>query len=613
MSKKRKASYKNILGALPFMLLLLAILPVAAAEKQGSIKLLTVSVDDDEEVVPAEAQIELQIMPGRGRVFIHTIPFAKLDTQMSARFAKEMACQYLDLDCSRYDFFYTINANTVVVGGPSGGAAISALTIAVLADLKINKSVSVTGTINSGGLVGGVGSLKDKIDGANKLKLEKVLVAQGSAIIHKENITIDIVEYGKSLGINVIEVSTLDDVVFELTGYKKPKTRKKIVISQSYSETMKQIREELCQRGIKIQEKLDILENTNNTIEKQALKYRNRSENSFSKEKYYSSASFCFGANIHFRYLEFLNKNLSKEEISVGVSEQRRTLDKLEESFKLKKLTTITDLQTKMIVQERLNDALEHIKNAEQEILENRTIAALWDYAYATERIFSAKSWSSFFNTPGRDYELDNESLKEGCMAKIGETKERINYVEIFLPLTLEDTRKQIKYALDYLSEGDYEMCLFKASKAKAEADVIISAIGTKPENFDSVLARKINVVNGLIAEQQQEDIFPILGYSYLEYSESLKQEDPESATLYVEYALELSNLDIYFRKKGNNLVSKSRISSVISSLTLRDAYFVVLGFILAALTYAIFLKTLVMRVKRKEKTKARKGKRAGK
>jgi hypothetical protein len=47
--------------------------------------------------------------------------------------------------------------------------------------------------------------------------------------------------------------------------------------------------------------------------------------------------------------------------------------------------------------------------------------------------------------------------------------------------------------------------------------------------------------------------VFPILGYSYFEYANSLKESDPFSALLYSEYALELSNLDIYFKSHGVN------------------------------------------------------------
>ena len=42
----------------------------------------------------------------------------------------------------------------------------------------------------------------------------------------------------------------------------------------------------------------------------------------------------------------------------------------------------------------------------------------------------------------------------------------------------------------------------------------------------------------------------PILGYSYYEYANTLKEDDESSALLYSEYALELSSLEIYFKEQ---------------------------------------------------------------
>ena len=43
---------------------------------------------------------------------------------------------------------------------------------------------------------------------------------------------------------------------------------------------------------------------------------------------------------------------------------------------------------------------------------------------------------------------------------------------------------------------------------------------------------------------------FPILGYSYYQYASSLR-DDPGIDLVYSEYALELSNLDMYFEEES--------------------------------------------------------------
>jgi len=89
---------------------------------------------------------------------------------------------------------------------------------------------------------------------------------------------------------------------------------------------------------------------------------------------------------------------------------------------------------------------------------------------------------------------------------------------------------------------------------SKAKNDVILSAMGISEDQLDSYLDTKLNLVNDQIAHQQQKGNFPILGFSYFEYAKNLKETDLYSALVYTEYALELSNLDMYF----NNSKKKS-------------------------------------------------------
>ena len=97
------------------------------------------------------------------------------------------------------------------------------------------------------------------------------------------------------------------------------------------------------------------------------------------------------------------------------------------------------------------------------------------------------------------------------------------------------------------MEDENYDLCLFKASKAKAESDIILSTLGVEEEHIDGLLNKKLEIVGRNIAETSKRGLFPIIGYSYYEYAKSLKNDDKYSALLYAEYALELSNLDIYF------------------------------------------------------------------
>ena len=100
-----------------FVSLVLLLVPFGYAQS-GHMKLLAVS-DTQNGEVGGIADLYLEINSGTGRVFLETFPLTKVDTQISTRLAKEIACDFADIDCSKYDFFYTITADSPIIAGPS--------------------------------------------------------------------------------------------------------------------------------------------------------------------------------------------------------------------------------------------------------------------------------------------------------------------------------------------------------------------------------------------------------------------------------------------------------------------------------------------------------------
>ncbi|MDO8095097.1 MAG: hypothetical protein Q6360_16590, partial [Candidatus Brocadiales bacterium] len=109
-----------------FFVVAVSLISVAYAQT-GHMKLLAVS-ETKEGYSGITADLYLKVEPGSGKVFIESFPLTKMDTQISTRFAKETACYELEMDCDKYDFFYTVNADTALIGGPSAGAAAAVLT-----------------------------------------------------------------------------------------------------------------------------------------------------------------------------------------------------------------------------------------------------------------------------------------------------------------------------------------------------------------------------------------------------------------------------------------------------------------------------------------------------
>ncbi len=566
-----------------FVFSTLLILPIGLAAEQGHMRLLAVTETSDG-YDGGIADLYLEVKPGSGRVFLETFPLTKVDTQISTRFAKEIACDFADVDCNKYDFFYTITADSPIIGGPSAGAAISALTFSLIKDVELDENVAITGTINSGGVIGPVGGLKAKTEAAQKAGIKKVLIPVGESIDdgnespeHNETInqsssnqtstanqTNDELEEDFSLkkareefDIEIKEVATLDEALFELTGKRFREKKSNLTISQAYKDTMKELAIQLCSRSTRLQSRilnLTIKDNSTKDILKNALNLSGRGKEFFNDNKYYSSASYCFGSNVELNYITLLNLNLTESELREKIEEARLDIGSFDSKIERFQLKTVTDLESYMAAKERLVEAGDFLDLFEESLEKNET--NLRNLAYAMERANSAKSWAEFLNNHGKTFDFNNESVKNACRKKLSEVEERLQYVGLYLPQSLENTRKELDYAYKDMNDGNYELCLFKASKAKANADTVLSVFGVKPGNVINVVDRKLEAVERNLVEETEEGVFPIVGYSYFEYANSLKEGDVYSALLYSEYALELSNLGIYFKNPERRRIS---------------------------------------------------------
>lgn len=528
--------------------LLLSMLPSVHAVKEGDLNLLAVTELEGGGFSGSLAHLHLEIRPGKGRVFIESFPASKIDTQLSTRFAKDIACKYLTDNCNAFDFFYTIKADSNLVGGPSAGAAATILTISVLNNIPLNQSVAMTGTINSGELIGPVGYVKTKIDAAVANGITKVLVPYEREK-NETNQTIDLVEYGKEHRVAVVQVGTVDDALYEFTGKHYRKEAKNITINPAYLETMRNLSAQLCERSMKLQQGFNplMIPSVMNDTWGDAMNLTGQGEDFHSRQRYYSSASYCFGANVKYTQLSLMLQNLTSSDLEQKIHMTKARISEVNQQGSNQKINTLTDLETYMVVKDRLIDANDLLNDSLSALEHNRTNASVTNLAFSIERVNSALSWSTFFHMPGKTFTFDVQALKDSCTNKIAEAEEHLQYLQLFYPGVLDSVNDDLQRAYVDYARGNYELCLYKATIAKAEINTILSTLGVEEQDLQSLLARKLDAAKKVIAEEQARNIFPILGYSYYEYAETLKTESPYSALLYSEYALELSNLDIYF------------------------------------------------------------------
>ncbi len=581
----------------------------------------------------SDADLYLELKQGTGNVFLNTFPITKMDTQISTRFAKELACKHYKLNCDQYDFLYTIRAQSNIIGGPSAGAAIAAITIIAIEDLPINDNVAITGTINSGGVIGPVGGIKEKIEAAARADLKKVLISKGNApkeyplvvlqtqpIEAQTNSTsppqhktttntstnnsntstpnstqnnspsqpkLNLIAYAKTnLSIEIIEVTTIEEVLYHITGKNITLPLQNITENKEYSNIMLNLKDQLCNRSQKIktelsQKNITLDQNFSKNIDEKTSAITNATQ----EKNYYSAASICFSQNIQLKKYYYDRSHPSPQIIASLFKELELQTLQLEKEINQQAIETISDLQTKMVVKERLDDVRTQIKKYRDTRSTLKPEESYAYLAYAQERYSSALSWQKFFAMSGKKFNFDQNQLQTTCMLKISEAEERYNYITFFIGnLPLTNLKQNLELAKIAQKQNQLELCVMKAMQAKADANALISSLGVPEASFNEFIEAKERATQQTIAQNSQENIFPILGYSYYQYAKNLKDTDKYTSLVYQEYALELSDLQIYFPEE-KSILSEVEIPTTLKRDLILIGEGMFIGFLLTLLT----------------------------
>ena len=179
-------------------------------------------------------RISAELVPGSGKVLLSVTPKTELDTQESAEIAAQVAQRLAGRPLLFHDLVFTIEAPTVIVGGPSAGAAMTVAAYALLTGKEPRRDVVVTGEILPDGRIGPVGGLLDKLHACAEGGIRVFLIPKGERYVRVakpverkyspapgvvvvertvEWQTVDLVEEGEKLGVEVHEVSTINDVL----------------------------------------------------------------------------------------------------------------------------------------------------------------------------------------------------------------------------------------------------------------------------------------------------------------------------------------------------------------------------------------------------------------
>ena len=173
--------------------------------KVSSVEINALAVSDlGGAVLPIKVTL---LTPGDGRAYVAGVPEAGQGFGPSAQIALYVAARLSGVPYNNYTALLRVLASDAQVGGPSASGYITAAMYALMNGLELRNDTAMTGIILPDGLIGPVGGVSQKVQAAAAQGIKTVLVPIGEA------------PSGVG-GIKVVEIGTIEDAVYYLTGRK---------------------------------------------------------------------------------------------------------------------------------------------------------------------------------------------------------------------------------------------------------------------------------------------------------------------------------------------------------------------------------------------------------
>ena len=199
---------------------------------QKSIPIVAVSNEE----TGVMGMMNLRLIPGSNDILINTNPFSEPDVQYAVK--KAVAAAQSRYPGRQFDMDFVFNFTSTraqLIGGESAGAAAAIVTIAALENRDIKDDAVITGTINEDGSMGHIGSVLEKTKAVSDAGYKNFLIPRGQANItyyerqverRSTDLGFDIMRSryvprtlnisqaaGEELGLNVVEVSNIDEAL----------------------------------------------------------------------------------------------------------------------------------------------------------------------------------------------------------------------------------------------------------------------------------------------------------------------------------------------------------------------------------------------------------------
>lgn len=478
---------------------------------------------------------------GTGHVFVDTNPYTQVDLQGSARVAAMVASDVLGVDQKAYDFYYIIDISSPIIGGPSAGGALTVATIAAINNWTLKPDVVMTGMINPDESIGPVGGIPFKLEAAAAKNATLFLIPEGQSIVtirktvartkgafiisEEKEETVDVVEYGKKLNVEVKEVSTIQDAVLAFTGneIKRP-AYKGTILTPKYLNLLEPLATNLKKESGSMYEETAQLAPKSQFME-QAKDILSRADKMYSDRKYYAATSSYFNAMINMRFVQWSDgygKASDKEQyLTELVNKAEKQIQLSESELNNFTLYGISDVEAVGAAESRITASRAKLDEAKKL---NDTDEKIFSLAFAHERARTAQWWLTLALPDEKT--VPENILKDRAGWYLSQAQSINTYMQALLsesgahPGIIGGASEDINNAQKEMERGYYAGAIFDSLQATIKASTAIGLLGKS--DATGKVEQSNEAARAAINEARIAGIEPTLAVSAYEYAETL-------------------------------------------------------------------------------------------
>lgn len=521
---------KKILLISLIYIFMLAVGNVYALEDGVTIPLVADRVvTDGEQGMYLNAQVI--VTNGTGHVFVDTNPFTQVDLQGSARIAATVASDVLGINEKSYDFYYIIEINSPIIGGPSAGGALTVATIAAINHWTIRPGVAMTGMIDPDETIGPVGGIPYKLQAAAAKGTTVFLVPQGqlvmnvtklnvtvsnSSVVHNtREETVDLAKLGNKLNVTVKEIGTIQDAVLAFTGHDISKPfNNGSVFTSNYLNLLQPLAAQLQNESKKMYN--DTYSTSgNSSMMQNAKESQSRADRLVNDKKYYAATSLYFLSMINILTVQWTsdyNRAIDKKGYIANITDKVKNQIMLSENDLNKfKSNGTGDVEVIGAAESRIMEASDIMENLNSSGPE--TIPLL---VFAYERAKTAQWWLSLAVPSGKT--ISEDTLKERSGWYMSQAQSMSTYTQALLAdsgVTIADLGDTTKIQKE-IDRGFYSGAIFDSLKIISRLSTGIELAGLQDPsirvNQSEYYARSV------INDVRSRGIEPTLAVSIYEY-----------------------------------------------------------------------------------------------